>query len=60
MKEIIMVINFIVEGDGIVLYIFNFLVDEVVVIMRLVCGIILGSIFEFINKEILIDVINGC
>ncbi len=57
--EIIMATNPTVEGDGSALYITNQLGEFPIEITRLARGITVGSVLEYVNKEILADALTG-
>ncbi len=57
--EVIMATNPTVEGDGTALYISNQLAEFPVSITRLARGITVGSVLEYVNKEILADALAG-
>jgi recombination protein RecR len=58
-QEVIMATNPTVEGDGTALHLSNLLAEYPVAITRLARGVTVGSILEYINKEVLADALTG-
>lgn len=59
-KEVIIVINVIIEGEVMVMYLLWFIKLVGIIVICLVYGLFVGSDIEYVDEIILLKVVEGC